>query len=217
MDELPPLDVVVLCHPHGDHGVFRSPLAVFRREMDAVGPGDRVSVVTLPRTLVVIRHAEALSPAGAVDETRPLSQRGAADSQALGRWLHGAVTAPDLAICSDAVRTRQTWEGVTAGLEAEVPVRYEPRGYLASAVEWSELVAEVEDTDDPVRCLALIGHAPGVRELVVALLGDHAALTATALRGGFPCAAAVLVTVPVPWQGHAEVTCTLRAATVPGR
>lgn len=166
------------------------------------------------RTLVVLRHATASALDGGSDEDRPLTRLGAVDAGALGRWLPTVVGTPDLVLCSAAVRTRQTWEEVAAGLGAGVPVRYDARAYLASAAGWATLVREVEDA---VRCLVLVGHAPGVRDLVVALLGEPAALTTTPLSDGFPTAAAVVLDVPGPWRAHCEAPSTLRAATVAGR
>ena len=78
------------------------------------------SPTSLPKTLVIMRHAEADMPWGTGDFDRPLTRRGREQAPAAGRWLleHGAV--PEMILCSAALRTRQTctWVADALGDEA---------------------------------------------------------------------------------------------------
>jgi phosphohistidine phosphatase len=122
------------------------------------------------RSLVLLRHAKASSPAGTADEERPLSDRGQLDARAAGAWLAGGHV-PDLVLCSPSRRTRQTWQAVAASLRARqvtaaAEVRYEPRLYGGDADDILEAVREV---DDDQRVVLVIGHNPTLSQLAYEL------------------------------------------------
>lgn len=75
-------------------------------------------------TLLVLRHAEA-APQGDEpgDRARPLTKRGRHQADAMARHLVDEGPAPDVVLCSPALRTRQTADAlVDAGLRAEVRI-----------------------------------------------------------------------------------------------
>lgn len=117
------------------------------------------------RTLVLLRHAKAESPAGVPDEQRPLSARGHLDARAAGAWL-AKHHPPDLVVCSPCKRTRQTWQAVAASLTASgsatPSVSYDPRLYDGPAAA----LAAVREVDDAARAVLVIGHNPGLTHLV---------------------------------------------------
>jgi phosphohistidine phosphatase len=113
------------------------------------------------RTLVVLRHAKSAWPDDVADRRRPLADRGRRDASAAGRWLRDNVGAVDLVLCSPALRTRQTWELVSAELVGTPEFRLDERIYAASLGDLLEVVTEASaDT------VLLIGHNPGLSELV---------------------------------------------------
>jgi phosphohistidine phosphatase len=126
-------------------------------------------------TLIVLRHSKAASPLGMPDAERPLAERGRKDAEKAGDELRAANLAPDRVICSTALRTRQTLDGL--GLDA--PVDFEARVYDNDAEEILDLLREqCEDT------LLLIGHNPSLHQLVFGLTGgadDHFPTSATAV------------------------------------
>ncbi|WP_431044796.1 SixA phosphatase family protein [Streptomyces sp. P1-3] len=73
------------------------------------------------RWLVLLRHAKSAWPDGVDDQERPLAPRGRRDAPAAGRWLRDVGRVPDLAICSPARRTRETWELAARELGPAVP------------------------------------------------------------------------------------------------
>lgn len=116
----------------------------------------------MTRELILLRHAHAESAkAGGDDATRPLSARGIAEAEGAGLWLRKHDALPARALCSPALRTRQTLE-VALGA---IPATIEPRIYEATA---GELIALIDEHADAERLL-LAGHNPGF-ETVVALL-----------------------------------------------
>lgn len=135
------------------------------------------------RTLVLLRHAKAESPAGLPDDQRPLTPRGQLDARAAGAWLARHYP-PDLVLCSPSRRTRQTWQAVAASLSAILAtgsgpaVRFDPRLYDGRAADALALVRAV---DDAVAVVLAIGHNPGLSQLSYDL-DPAAALDSDGLR-----------------------------------
>lgn len=122
------------------------------------------------RTLVLLRHAKAMSPENYADDfERPLSPRGLADAAAAGRWFVAQGVSPQLVLCSPALRTRQTWEAVGSSV-GDVLVAYEPRLYLTSPTDALELV---QGTDPRVETLVVVGHNPTLSVLSAMLDTDE--------------------------------------------
>ncbi|WP_369239843.1 histidine phosphatase family protein [Streptomyces sp. R21] len=165
------------------------------------------------RRLVVLRHAKSAWPAGVADHERPLAPRGIRDAPAAGRALAEADCLPDLALCSTAVRTRQTWELAAAQWGTPPPVRLDPRLYGADAAELLEAVHEVPDQ---VGTLLLIGHNPGLEELVLELAGDSLDDALDDVRTKFPTSAiAILAWRGSAWDLLAPGTALLTGMIVP--
>jgi phosphohistidine phosphatase len=121
------------------------------------------------RTLVLMRHAKAEPPDNYPEDIdRPLSRRGRADAEAAGKWLVERGLVPDQVLCSAAVRTRETWQCVSAAVGA-VPVNYEQSLYLSNAVEALELI---QQTDVSVGTLLVVGHNPAMSVLSALLDRD---------------------------------------------
>ncbi|WP_406728647.1 SixA phosphatase family protein [Streptomyces sp. GD-15H] len=165
------------------------------------------------RRLVVLRHAKSAWPDGVADRDRPLAARGRRDAPAAGRVIAETVGLPGLVLCSTAVRTRDTWELAAAQWDTAVPVRYEPRLYAADV---PGLLAVVHEVTADVGTLLLIGHNPGLADLVVALAGDGVDDTLDRVRTKFPTSAiAVLSWRGAGWPDLTPGTALLTAMTVP--
>ena len=136
------------------------------------------------RELILLRHAHA-EPAenGLADIDRPLSPHGLAEAEAAGRWLLEQRLVPDRVLCSPARRTRETLEAVL-GLTGYVEQRLDERVYEATPGTLAALVDEHRE----VERLLLVGHNPGLEQLVALMssgqTGDY--------RGMPPAAVAVL-------------------------
>lgn len=123
---------------------------------------------TTQRQLVLLRHAKSAWPDGVPDPQRPLNDRGRRDAGAAGRWLRDHVGDLGVVACSPATRTRQTWELVSAELPDPPAAAFDERIYAASP---GELLAVVHDLPDTAASALLIGHNPGMEELVELLSG----------------------------------------------
>ncbi|MEU0244431.1 histidine phosphatase family protein [Streptomyces sp. NPDC006235] len=165
------------------------------------------------RRLVVLRHAKSAWPLDVADHERPLAPRGRRDAPAAGRALAEADCLPDLALCSTAVRARRTWELAAAEWGTPPPVRFDRRLYAASP---AGLLAVVQEVSAEVETLLLIGHNPGLEELVLALAGDGLDDTLERLRTKFPTSAvAVLTWYGTSWRTLTPGTALLTSMTVP--
>ncbi|MFC9796962.1 SixA phosphatase family protein [Streptomyces sp. NPDC127584] len=113
-----------------------------------------------------MRHAKSAWPEGVADRDRPLGPRGLRDAPAAGRFLAESTGRPDLVVCSPARRARGTWELAAAELDGPVPTRLDPRVYGADA---TELLDVLHGVPDEVGTLLVVGHNPGLEELVLML------------------------------------------------
>ena len=121
------------------------------------------------KRLVVMRHADA---AGASkDIERPLSTRGLSQATASALELKDVFT-PQLVLVSPALRTRMTSEQLSSVFAwSSDYCQFESVIYNASSSTLSSLLRNVDDSVDD---LLLIGHNPGVSELVNSLIGHYA-------------------------------------------
>ena len=130
------------------------------------------------RTLIVLRHAKSDWSTGKPDRERPLAPRGRRQAPEAGAWLAARQELPELAVVSPAERTRATWELVSATLPEAVPVRIEERVYAASGQELSEAVGSLPPE---VGSVVLVGHNPGVEDLVRILCGEWVPMKTSAI------------------------------------
>lgn len=165
------------------------------------------------RRLVVLRHAKSAWPEGVPDHQRYLAPRGRRDAPAAGIALAESDSLPDLALCSTAVRARQTWELASAEWGTPPPVRYEPRLYAADV---PDLLDAIHQVPPEVETLLVVGHNPGLEELVLELAGDSLDDALDEVRVKFPTSAiAVLAWHGSTWQDLAPGTALLTGLTVP--
>lgn len=161
------------------------------------------------RRLVVMRHSKA-EASGPSDHGRALTDRGHADAEEAGRWLRSQGVAPDAALVSDALRTRETWADVATGAGWELEPDFVAALYAAEPDAAIDLVRE---TDPEVGCLVVVGHNPTmayVAELLDDGDGDADAATAMITRG-FPTSGLAVFDVPGEWTTVGAGTCRLLA------
>jgi phosphohistidine phosphatase len=149
------------------------------------------------RTIVLLRHAKADWPS-VPDHERPLADRGRLDASAAGRRFADDGITPDLAVCSTAERTRETWKLAAHELPHRPKTVYDERLYDASL---GELLALLGETPEQIDSLVLIGHNPGMHALAGALAGSAEGDAQTRMnRIGFPTAAFAVLTFSGPWK-----------------
>ncbi len=115
-----------------------------------------------------------------------------------GRRLADSGIDFDLALCSSADRTRETWKLAVHEFSQRPRTVYEERLYEASL---GELIALFNETPDEVRNLLVIGHNPGMHGAADALSGSaEGDALARMTRDGFPTAAYAVVEFPGSWK-----------------
>jgi len=148
------------------------------------------------RELLLLRHAKASRTADVEsDYDRPLTKRGRRDASRIARWMMTHELVPDRIVSSPARRARETTELVLDefGLAADA-VRWDERVYDADV---PALLAALADVPHDARRVLLVGHNPGLEELVRHLGG---ATVRDPERGKFlPTCALAHLRVESPW------------------
>lgn len=155
------------------------------------------------RTLILLRHAKSDWTGDHADLLRPLAKRGRRQAPDAGRWLAANIGRIDLAVVSPATRTRHTWDLVSAELEVAPTIRIDDRVYAASG---GKLLDVVRDLSDELGNVVLVGHNPGVEELVSLLTGAWVPM---------PTSALAVVSVTSPWSTAGEGSGVLTASGRP--
>lgn len=122
------------------------------------------------KNLILLRHAKSSwDEPGLRDFERPLNSRGLRDAPVMGQRLAARGIQPDRVVASTALRARKTASLVAAELGCEGLISHVAEIYEASLDELLDVVRDLQDADGSV---LLVGHNPGMSELVAALLGS---------------------------------------------
>ena len=136
------------------------------------------------KKLFLLRHAEAASASADGDKTRPLSDKGLSDAKALGAVMNRRAYTPDIALCSSALRTRQTLEAVLESFgESDIHTEYLESLYNAPP---ENIFRAVRDTDDRFESILVIAHNPGIHQLSASLVSDGPQSLLARMMSGMP-------------------------------
>jgi len=131
------------------------------------------------KTLLLLRHAKSSwKDTNVKDFDRPLNQRGLKAAAAVGRLIRKRKLEPQLALSSPAERARQTTHLVVEAARMKTELRYDERIYEAPGARLFEIVMQIEDDADMA---LLVGHNPGLEELLGMLTGEARSLPTAAL------------------------------------
>lgn len=124
------------------------------------------------RELLLLRHAKSDWGSGAAsDFERPLARRGKRDAPRVGEWLYREGLVPNQVLSSPAQRARQTALKVCKALDIKKKaICWEPAIYDASL---AELLAVLGRCPATARTVLLVGHNPGLEELLRHLTGGE--------------------------------------------
>jgi phosphohistidine phosphatase len=131
------------------------------------------------KTLLVLRHAKSSRNDPALDDhERPLNERGRRDAPRMGELVrkHGLI--PDLIISSDAVRARLTAEAVAEAARYAGEILHHPQLYPGSPADILSVLRTVPGNAETVM---IVGHNPGLEQLVERLTGEQRDLPTAAL------------------------------------
>lgn len=131
------------------------------------------------KELLVLRHAKSSwNDLSLRDFDRPLNKRGKMDAPRMGKLLAEQDLVPDLIITSAAVRARLTAEAVaeTSGYDAEIFETSEL--YMAMPEDYIAVLNHVQDSNTLVM---VVGHNPGIEDLIEDLTGEWYRMPTAAL------------------------------------
>lgn len=124
------------------------------------------------RYLTLLRHAHAAPPdVGMADFDRPLDAEGLEQLTIVQRRLQGLPAAdPDFMLVSSAERTRQTAANIASALQIGADqITHTRDAYLASAKGLLDLLHAAPES---ARHVILVGHNPGISDLIGHLVAD---------------------------------------------
>lgn len=120
--------------------------------------------------LWLFRHAKSDWNKNKTDFKRPISKRGMKDSIRMGQWMLENRMIPDCIISSPAERAFQTCEFLQQGFQGELnPPDWDERLYHADHTTLLTIIAE---QDESINTLMLVGHNPGLDDLLIHLCGS---------------------------------------------
>ena len=140
--------------------------------------------------LWVVRHAAAEHTFGIADFDRALRPKGHRQAERMQRWLPTQPDPPSLVVSSAARRAVETAQHVVRGFGL-------PDGDLATDRELygaspGMLIDALRHLPPGTGNVALVGHNPGVSDLVSVLIGSSI--------GDLPTCGIAVLSCPAPWQ-----------------
>ncbi len=142
--------------------------------------------------LHLLRHAKSSwDDPDLPDHERPLAPRGKKAIRRIADYVRVEGIAPDLVLCSTALRARQTLDGLLPVLGGDVDVRVEEGLYGASV---DELLGRLRAVDDTIGSVLVVAHNPTLHGLALTLTnrGD--------LLERFPTGALASITFTTAWE-----------------
>jgi phosphohistidine phosphatase len=131
------------------------------------------------KVLTLLRHAKSGWDDPVLrDFDRPLNPRGRRAAATVGREMRRLGLRFDTVVASPARRVMETLDEVGLAFGTLAP-RYDERLYLATA---QTLLQVARETDHAVERLLLVGHNPGLEELVLRLSAGGALRSEAALK-----------------------------------
>jgi phosphohistidine phosphatase len=166
------------------------------------------------RHLLLVRHAKSSwDDLTMADRERPLSPRGMAALARMRDHLASGIGGDiDLVLCSPALRTRQTFDGIRSALPDQVQVTTVTDLYGADV---DRLLQLLRSSGDDHRCTMLVGHNPGLADLAVLLVGAGDADERRQLRSKFPTGAIATLSFAGAWTELAAGSAHLDALFMP--
>ena len=159
------------------------------------------------KTLLILRHARAGhdAPSGS-DFDRALTGRGQHEAASVGREFRAGDRRVDAIVASPAVRVVETVVALVEGAGLAATPVWDRRLYNASFATLVEVIRAINET---AGAALIVGHNPGLHELIVRLAEDD--------RGGFPPAALAELSLSVDhWSDVAPGCGHIQSLVRPG-
>jgi phosphohistidine phosphatase len=158
------------------------------------------------KRLHILRHAKSSwDDPDLADHERPLAPRGERAAVRIAEHVRREGIAPELLLCSTALRARQTLAALLPVLSGDVEIQLEEALYRAGV---EAVLGRLREVNDAVGSVLLVGHNPTLHELALAL-------TSRELER-FPTGALASMTLATSWADLADGGAELVAFVVPG-
>lgn len=143
------------------------------------------------KTLLILRHAKSSwKDADLPDHDRPLKPRGQRAATQMGQLVAEKHLTPQRILSSTALRARETAELVAAACDFGDTIVLTSDFYAAAPPAYLNVLRHL---DDAYQCVMVVGHNPGLENLVTVLTGQMEPL---------PTAALARVELPIEtWKG----------------
>lgn len=120
------------------------------------------------KRLILTRHAKSSWDDPLVaDRDRPLNTRGQGAAKDLGQWLASRGYSPEQVLCSEALRTRETWEGIAPYLQQAPAPEFKPALYNAGPDVMLAVLRHAK-----ADCVMILGHNPGIAEFASRIMAQ---------------------------------------------
>ena len=124
--------------------------------------------------LIILRHGKSDWNNHETDFNRPLTNRGKRGAQRVGVWLAQKGLKPDMVISSPAQRARLTAQKMMKAMaDTDRDIIYDKRVYEASL---DDLLAVLSGVSRDIKRLILVGHNPGLEQLLMYLCDKKIAI-----------------------------------------
>ena len=149
------------------------------------------------RALMLLRHAKSDWSENSIDDfARPLAKRGQSAAKKMGAWMKRHNIIPEHLVCSSAARARETVKILCDEFEMPLTrVSYEDRLYLADV---DSLLNVLRDCPQQAKSIMLIGHNPGLEDLLIFLCGEDVPTSANGKL--LPTASLAQISLPDKWE-----------------
>ena len=171
--------------------------------------------MTMTRELLLLRHGKSDWDAGVDDYYRPLKDRGKRGAQRIGVWLAQQKIVPDLIVTSPAERALVTAQKACKAMgNGDQGIQRDKRIYAAAI---DELLAVLADCPQDAGRVMLVGHNPGLEELLAWLARETVPLPEDGKL--LPTATLARLQMPADWRalvaGCAQLESITRSGTLP--
>ena len=131
------------------------------------------------KKLLILRHAKSSWKEPSLsDFQRPLNKRGTEAAPRMGGWIAQNNLVPDTILCSTAVRAQETMALAIEGGPLDSACISTEELYLAPPQAYLENLAQLPESQTSAM---VIGHNPGIEELVYQLCGEYRVMPTCAL------------------------------------
>lgn len=165
--------------------------------------------------LLLLRHAKSSwANAYQADFDRTLAPRGQRAAEVMAEHVAALGELPALVLCSTARRAQDTLAPLQDRLPPSTELRLEDELYGADV---HDLLARLRAIGDDTGSVLIVGHNPGLEDLVRGLGRDGEPELIARVRARFPTAALATLTFDGPWkQLGSGAPARLESFVVPG-